>query len=299
MIASNASQEKRPYDLPRRTGEVDSFRQYLLDLGRYPRLSVQEEQVLGERIVSGDQAEEAKRRLILTNLRLVVRVAKPYASKAGAFDLLDLVQEGTLGLIHAADTFDIRRGWRFSTHATVCVRAAITKAIANRARTIRLPVQAQGRLRAIARLQHETADELPVEQIVQRLHFSQKRTRELLAAAAEIRSLEAMREAQRSDLDFQLPSEPASSAPSPDALAEATDLREQMLYLLAGLRPRERKVIVLRYGLEDGKGEQRSLEEIAALLGISREWARQLERAALRSLREVAQERNLQDYLIA
>jgi len=267
---------------------VNLVRAYLKEMGRYPRLSGPQERMLGEQMAQGNQ--EAKQALILANLRLVVRVARHYAKKANnTLDLLDLIQEGTLGLMHAVDIFDTSRGWRFSTHATWWIRQAVSRAQMEQGRTIRLPVSAQEQIQDLQELLQETTEEFPHEIIAERLSISQGRTQELLTASQHIHSLDVPTIGEQDNLESPLP--------TPQDHAETLDLRHQLLCLLQTLRPRDRQVIILRYSL-DGKGE-RTLEEVARTLGVTRERIRQIENRVLLELREAAQARDLQDYLSA
>ncbi len=274
---------------------VDPLRTYLNEMGQYSRLTAHQERLLGERAAQGDV--EAKHFLILANLRLVVRVAKHYAAKSrGMLDLLDLIQEGTLGLMHAVDIFDVQRGWRFSTVAAWWIRQAVTRAVANQGRVIRLPVGAQEQIQDLHEILQNTHEDPPIPAIAERLSLSIKRVHELLIASQQIYSLDTPTFGEHDDLEIGHLLE--SSVPTPQEHIEALDLRQHLVALVQTLRrPRDRQVIILRYGL-DGKGE-RTLEEVGQQLRVTRERIRQIETRALLELRQEAQARQLQEYLSA
>ncbi len=296
FVARPASEGQDYAVVPDRdTTATDVVGTYLNEMGTYPRLTAQQERFLGERAALGDQ--EARHALIVANLRLVVRVARNYAAKSHySLPLLDLIQEGTLGLMHAVDIYDVGRGWRFSTHATWWIRQAISRAQMEKGRTIRLPVGAQEQIQDLQQLLLETTEELTLEEIAGRLSVSSERAKELLTASQQIQSLDAPAFGERADLSLgQLLESPL---PTPQDHVEGQDLRHHLLCLLQTLRrPRDRKIMVLRYGL-DGKGE-RTLEEVARAVGVTRERIRQIESRILLELREGAQARQLQDYLSA
>jgi RNA polymerase primary sigma factor len=264
------------------------------DMGRYPRLTPLQEHQLGERSAQGDQ--DAKHVLIVANLRLVVRIARHYAKKSTySLPLLDLIQEGTLGLIHAVDIYDVTRGWRFSTHATWWIRHCVSRAQMEQGRVIRLPIGAQEQIQGLHKLQQEQGDLAP-EAITERLSISSERAQELQIASQQIHSLDALVFGELGDLDVGHLLE--SPLPTPHDHIEALELHQQVFDLLQTLRrPRDRQVIILRYGL-DGEGE-RTLEEVGKRLHVTRERVRQIETRILLELRQEAQARQLQDYLSA
>ncbi len=285
--------EKGPAVVFSTTGmTVDSVRTYLSEMGQYLRLTDHQERLLGERAAQGDV--EAKHLLILANLRLVVRVATHYAARSrGTLDLLDLIQEGTLGLMHAVDIFDVQRGWRFSTVAAWWIRQTVSRALMNQGRTIRLPVGAQEQISDLQLLLQDAGEDLEV--IARRLNISLERAQELFAASQDLYSLDTPAFGPGGDLDLGHTLE--SSAPSPQSHVEALDLRQQLVNLLHTLRPRDRLIITLRYGL-DGQGE-RSLETVGTMLHVSRQRIQQIETRLLLELRKEARARQLQDYLSA
>jgi RNA polymerase primary sigma factor len=274
---------------------VNLLRTYLKEMANYPRLTPQQESLLGERVAQGDQ--DAKHALIVANLRLVVRIARHYAAKSiYALPLLDLIQEGTLGLIHAVDIFDVRRGWRFSTHAAWWVRQAVSRAQMEQSRAIRLPIGAQEQIQDMNEVLQDAHEDLPLHVIAEQLSISSERAQELLMASQQIHSLDALAFVEQDDLDLDHLLESPISAPQDHV--EDLDLHQQLVDLVQTLRrPRDRQVIIWRYGL-DGKGE-RTLEEAGKQLHVTRERVRQIEARALRELRQEAQAKNLQDYLSA
>lgn len=274
---------------------VDLLRAYLREMGSYPRLTPLQERQLGERSACGDQS--AKHALIVANLRLVVRVAKHYAKKSAySLPLLDLIQEGTLGLMHAVDIYDVSRGWRFSTHATWWIRQCVSRAQMEQSRMVRLPIGAQEQIQDLHELQQEEQGDLPLEMIAERLSISGKRAQDLLIASQPIHSLDAPAFGEQGDLDVGHLLE--SPTPTPHDHIEALDLRQQLFALLQTLRrPRDRQIMILRYGL-DGQRE-RTLEEVGKQLHITRERVRQIEMRVLLELRQEAEARQLQEYLSA
>jgi RNA polymerase primary sigma factor len=274
---------------------VDLVRAFLNEMNRYPRLTSLQERQLGERSAQGDR--DAKYILILANLRLVVRVAKHYAAKSiHSLPLLDLIQEGTLGLMHAVDIYDVSRGWRFSTHATWWIRQSVSRAQMEQSRTVRLPIGAQEQIQDLHELLQEAQGDLPLETITARLSISGERAQELLIASQPIHSLDTPAFGESGDLDVGHLLE--SPIPTPQDHIEALDLRHQLLDLVQTLRrPRDRQVITLRYGL-DGEGE-RTLEEVGKQLHVTRERIRQIETRTLLELRQEARARQLQEYLSA
>jgi RNA polymerase primary sigma factor len=273
----------------------DATEAYLQEMSHYARLSAGEERELAARVASGDKA--AKDRMIQANLRLVVRIASLFAERvSGKIDVLDLIQEGNLGLMHAVETFDLGRGCRFSTHATWWIRQAISKAILDQARIIRLPIPTQEQLLQLRRLCLQAELDLPMEELAQRLSISDKRVKELFAAAQDAMSLDVpLEEAQGDDSVLSLGDSIPSPLPSPEAHVFAADLRQHMQRLLCILSPREQEVLVLRFGLLDGI--ERTLDEVSGEFGVTRERIRQIERRALSRLLKTSLDLRLHDYL--
>ncbi len=271
----------------------DPVRMYLKEIGKIPLLTSEEEIELAKRIEQGD--EEAKRRLAEANLRLVVSIAKKYVGRGMLF--LDLIQEGNLGLIKAVEKFDYRKGYKFSTYATWWIRQAITRAIADQARTIRIPVHMVETINKLIRISRQLVQELgrePLpEEIAQEMNISEERVREILKIAQEPVSLETpIGEEDDSHLgDFIEDHE--AQAPADAAAFEL--LKEQLEDVLDTLSPREEKVLRLRFGLDDGRS--RTLEEVGQYFGVTRERIRQIEAKALRKLRHPMRSKRLRDYL--
>jgi len=271
----------------------DPVRMYLKEIGRVPLLTPEEEIELAKRIEQGD--EEAKRRLAEANLRLVVSIAKRYVGRGMLF--LDLIQEGNLGLIKAVEKFDYRKGYKFSTYATWWIRQAITRAIADQARTIRIPVHMVETINKLIRvsrqlLQEYGRDPTP-EEIAKEMNISEEKVREILKIAQEPVSLETpIGEEEDSHLgDFIEDQE----ARAPAEEASFTMLREQLDEVLTTLTDREQKVLRLRFGLDDGRA--RTLEEVGQRFGVTRERIRQIEAKTLRKLRHPSRSKKLKDYL--
>ncbi|HEY3367091.1 MAG TPA: RNA polymerase sigma factor RpoD [Symbiobacteriaceae bacterium] len=271
----------------------DPVRMYLKEIGRVPLLSAAEEVALAVRIEQGDA--EAKQHLMEANLRLVVSIARRYVGRGMLF--LDLIQEGNLGLIKAAEKFDHRKGFKFSTYATWWIRQAITRAIADQGRTIRIPVHMVETLNKLIRVTRQLVqdlgrDPLP-EEIAQALDVSAERVREIQKMAQEPVSLETpIGDEQDSHLgDFIEDQE----APAPADTATYRLLKEQLAEALESLTPREGTVLRLRFGLEDGRA--RTLEEVGHSFGVTRERIRQIEAKALRKLRHPSRSKKLKDYL--
>jgi RNA polymerase primary sigma factor len=271
----------------------DPVRMYLKEIGRVPLLSADEEVELARRMEDGD--EEAKRRLAEANLRLVVSIAKRYVGRGMLF--LDLIQEGNLGLIKAVEKFDYQKGFKFSTYATWWIRQAITRAIADQARTIRIPVHMVETINKLIRVQRQLIQELgrdPLpEEIAKEMEISEDRVREILKISQEPVSLETpIGEEEDSHLGDFIEDEEALA---PAEAASFFLLREQLEDVLSTLTSREKKVLQLRFGLEDGRS--RTLEEVGQVFGVTRERIRQIEAKALRKLRHPSRSKKLKDYL--
>jgi RNA polymerase primary sigma factor len=271
----------------------DPVRMYLKEIGKVPLLSADEEIELAKRMEKGD--EDAKHRLEEANLRLVVSIAKRYVGRGMLF--LDLIQEGNLGLIKAVEKFDYRKGYKFSTYATWWIRQAITRAIADQARTIRIPVHMvetiNKQVRVSRQLLQELGREPKPEEIAERMGTDVERVREILKISQEPVSLETpIGEEEDSHLGDFIQDE---NAPVPADAATFTLLHEQLSEVLNTLTPREKKVLVLRFGLEDGRN--RTLEEVGKEFNVTRERIRQIEAKALRKLRHPSRSRKLRDYL--
>ncbi len=271
----------------------DPVRMYLKEIGRVQLLSAQEEVRLAQCMEDGD--ENAKRRLIESNLRLVVSIAKRYVGRGMLF--LDLIQEGNLGLIKAVEKFDYRKGYKFSTYATWWIRQAITRAIADQARTIRIPVHMVETINKLNRVQRQLIQELgrdPLpEEIAKRMGVSVDRVREISKISQEPVSLETpIGEEEDSHLGDFIEDEEALA---PAEAASFFLLREQLDDVLDTLTPREKKVLQLRFGLLDGRA--RTLEEVGNVFGVTRERIRQIEAKALRKLRHPSRSKKLKDYL--
>jgi len=271
----------------------DPVRMYLKEIGKVPLLSADEEIELAQRMGEGD--EEAKRRLAEANLRLVVSIAKRYVGRGMLF--LDLIQEGNLGLIKAVEKFDYKKGFKFSTYATWWIRQAITRAIADQARTIRIPVHMVETINKLIRVSRQLLQELgrdPLpEEIAKEMNMPVEKVREIMKISQEPVSLETpIGEEEDSHLGDFIPDE---DAPAPAEVASFQLLREQLEEVLTTLTPREQKVLKLRFGLEDGR--TRTLEEVGKEFGVTRERIRQIEAKALRKLRHPTRSKKLKDYL--
>ncbi len=287
----------------------DPVRMYLKEIGRVPLLSMEEEKAFAMRIERGEletrkngtadnaiiaDGEEAKRQLTEANLRLVVSIAKKYVGRGMLF--LDLIQEGNLGLIRAVEKFDYRKGYKFSTYATWWIRQAITRALADQARTIRIPVHMVETINRLVKISRQLLQELgrepSVEEIAGAMGLSPEKVREVMKISQEPISLETpIGEEEDSHLgDFIEDQE----AVAPAEAASVMLLKEKMADVLQNLTDRERKVLVLRFGLEDG--HQRTLEEVGQEFGVTRERIRQIEAKALRKLRHPSRGKALKDY---
>jgi RNA polymerase primary sigma factor len=271
----------------------DPVRMYLKEIGRVDLLSAKEEIALANKIEDGD--EEAKRRLAEANLRLVVSIAKRYVGRGMLF--LDLIQEGNMGLIKAVEKFDYRKGFKFSTYATWWIRQAITRAIADQARTIRIPVHMVETINKLIRVQRQLLQDLgrepSPEEIAEEMDLTPEKVREILKIAQEPVSLETpIGEEDDSHLgDFIEDSE----AQSPSEHAAYELLKEQLEDVLDTLTDREENVLRLRFGLDDGR--TRTLEEVGKVFGVTRERIRQIEAKALRKLRHPSRSKRLKDFL--
>ncbi len=271
----------------------DPVKIYLKEIGRVPLLTPEEERDLANRIISGDV--EAKKRLSEANLRLVVSIAKRYLGRGMQF--LDLIQEGNLGLIKAVEKFDCSKGFKFSTYATWWIRQAITRAIADQARTIRIPVHMVETINKVkkvsSQLLHQNGHEPSAEEIAAVINMPTDKVREIMRVAQEPVSLETpIGEEEDSHLGDFIPDD---DAPAPQDAASHTLLKEQLNEVLSSLTPREEKVLKLRFGLEDGRS--RTLEEVGEEFNVTRERIRQIEAKALRKLRHPSRSKKLKDFL--
>ena len=271
----------------------DPVRMYLKEIGKVPLLSAEEEIELAKRMELGDM--EAKKRLAEANLRLVVSIAKRYVGRGMLF--LDLIQEGNLGLIKAVEKFDYRKGYKFSTYATWWIRQAITRAIADQARTIRIPVHMVETINKLIRVSRQLLQELgrepTPEEIAAEMNMPVERVREILKISQEPVSLETpIGEEEDSHLGDFIQDD---NVPVPADAAAFTLLKEQLEEVLSTLTEREKKVLTLRFGLEDGRA--RTLEEVGKEFNVTRERIRQIEAKSLRKLRHPSRSRKLKDYL--
>ena len=271
----------------------DPVKVYLKEIGRVPLLTPDEEVDLAVRISNGDEA--AKKRLSEANLRLVVSIAKRYLGRGMQF--LDLIQEGNLGLIKAVEKFDYTKGFKFSTYATWWIRQAITRAIADQARTIRIPVHMVETINKVkkvsSQLLHANGREPSAEEIAEELDMPVEKVREIMRVAQEPVSLETpIGEEEDSHLGDFIPDD---DAPAPADAASHTLLKETLSNVLDSLTPREEKVLRLRFGLEDGRS--RTLEEVGKEFNVTRERIRQIEAKALRKLRHPSRSKKLKDFL--
>nr|QFU78469.1 RNA polymerase sigma factor SigA [uncultured bacterium] len=271
----------------------DPVRMYLKEIGRVDLLTAEEEVELAKRMEAGD--EEAKKQLVEANLRLVVSIAKRYVGRGMQF--LDLIQEGNLGLMKAVEKFDYRKGYKFSTYATWWIRQAITRSIADQARTIRIPVHMVETINKLIRVSRQLLQELGrepyPEEIAEQMDITVERVHEIMKIAQEPVSLETpIGEEEDSHLGDFIPDEDALA---PVDAAAFVLLREQLDDVLDTLTEREQKVLRLRFGLEDGRG--RTLEEVGQEFGVTRERIRQIEAKALRKLRHPSRSKRLKDFL--
>ena len=285
--------DKIDLSVPEGVSIEDPVRMYLKEIGKVPLLTAEEEIELAKRMEQGD--EEAKKRLAEANLRLVVSIAKRYVGRGMLF--LDLIQEGNLGLIKAVEKFDYRKGYKFSTYATWWIRQAITRAIADQARTIRIPVHMVETINKLIRVSRQLLQELgrepTPEEIADEMDMSVERVREILKISQEPVSLETpIGEEEDSHLGDFIQDD---NVPVPADAAAFTLLKEQLVEVLGTLTEREQKVLRLRFGLDDGRA--RTLEEVGKEFNVTRERIRQIEAKALRKLRHPSRSRKLKDYL--
>ena len=285
--------DKIDLSVPEGVSIEDPVRMYLKEIGKVPLLTAEEEKELAMKMEAGDM--EAKKRLAEANLRLVVSIAKRYVGRGMLF--LDLIQEGNLGLIKAVEKFDYRKGYKFSTYATWWIRQAITRAIADQARTIRIPVHMVETINKLIRVQRQLLQELGrepyPEEIAEKMGLPVERVREIQKISQEPVSLETpIGEEEDSHLGDFIQDD---NVPVPAEAAAFTLLKEQLVEVLGALTEREQKVLCLRFGLEDGRA--RTLEEVGKEFDVTRERIRQIEAKALRKLRHPSRSRKLKDYL--
>ena len=285
--------DKLDLSLPKGISIDDPVRMYLKEIGKIPLLKPHEEVELAKRMMEGD--EIAKQRLVEANLRLVVSIAKRYVGRGMLF--LDLIQEGNLGLIKAVEKFDYERGFKFSTYATWWIRQAITRAIADQARTIRIPVHMVETINKLIRVSRQLLQELgrdpKPEEIAKEMDMSEEKVREIMKIAQDPVSLETpIGEEEDSHLGDFIPDEDALA---PAEAAAYSLLKDQIEEVLGSLNEREQKVLKLRFGLEDGRA--RTLEEVGKEFDVTRERIRQIEAKALRKLRHPSRSKKLIDYL--
>ena len=292
-VENDVEMEKIDLSVPDGVSIEDPVRMYLKEIGKVPLLTAEEEIELAKRMELGD--EEAKKRLAEANLRLVVSIAIRYVGRGMLF--LDLIQEGNLGLIKAVEKFDYRKGYKFSTYATWWIRQAITRAIADQARTIRIPVHMVETINKLIRVSRQLLQELgrepTPEEIAEEMNMPVERVREILKISQEPVSLETpIGEEEDSHLGDFIQDD---NVPVPADAAAFTLLKEQLVEVLSTLTDREQKVLRLRFGLDDGRA--RTLEEVGKEFNVTRERIRQIEAKALRKLRHPSRSRKLKDYL--
>ncbi len=288
-----SEKELEDLSVPEGINVDDHVRMYLKEIGKVSLLSPEEEIVYAQRMAEGD--EVAKQKLTEANLRLVVSIAKRYVGRGMLF--LDLIQEGNLGLIKAVEKFDYTKGYKFSTYATWWIRQAITRAIADQARTIRIPVHMVETINKLTRVSRQLLQELgrepTAEEIAAEMGMSLEKVREIMKIAQEPVSLETpIGEEEDSHLGDFIPDD---DAPAPSEAASFMLLKEQLMDVLNTLTPREEKVLRLRFGLEDGRA--RTLEEVGGEFNVTRERIRQIEAKALRKLRHPSRSKKLKDFL--
>ena len=288
-----SKEELEDLSVPEGINIDDHVKMYLKEIGKVNLLTPEEELDLAKRMSEGD--ELAKKRLAEANLRLVVSIAKRYVGRGMQF--LDLIQEGNLGLIKAVDKFDYTKGYKFSTYATWWIRQAITRAIADQARTIRIPVHMVETINKLVRVSRQMVQELgrepTPEELAQELNMSVEKVREISKISQEPVSLETpIGEEEDSHLGDFIPDD---DAPAPSEAASFVLLKEQLVEVLQTLQPRESEVLKLRFGLKDGR--QRTLEEVGKEFNVTRERIRQIEAKALRKLRHPSRSKRLKDFL--
>ena len=297
--AATNDEPEEPIDVsvPEGISIDDPVRMYLKEIGKVPLLTAEEEKAIAMQLENGtpEEKEEAKRKLSEANLRLVVSIAKRYVGRGMLF--LDLIQEGNLGLIKAVEKFDYRKGFKFSTYATWWIRQAITRAIADQARTIRIPVHMVETINKLIRVSRQLLQEYgrepTPEEIAKEMGISEAKVREIIKIAQEPVSLETpIGEEEDSHLGDFIPDD---DAPAPAEAASFALMKEQLLEVLDTLTPREEKVLRLRFGLDDG--HQRTLEEVGREFKVTRERIRQIEAKALRKLRHPSRSKKLRDYI--
>ena len=293
VIAEEVKAEALDLSAPKGVSIDDPVRMYLKEIGKIPLLSPEEESELARRMDEGD--ETVKQLLVEANLRLVVSIAKRYVGRGMLF--LDLIQEGNLGLIKAVEKFDYKKGFKFSTYATWWIRQAITRAIADQARTIRIPVHMVEPINKLIRIPRQLMQELgrdpSPEELAQKMEMPVEKVREIQKISQEPVSLETpIGEEEDSHLGDFIPDE---DAPAPAEAAAYSLLKEQLDEVLMSLNEREQKVLRLRFGLEDGRA--RTLEEVGKEFEVTRERIRQIEAKALRKLRHPSRSKKLKDYL--
>ena len=293
IVVNEAGEVDIEATLPKGVAVDDPVRMYLKEIGKVPLLSADEEIELAKKMEQGD--EEAKKKLCEANLRLVVSIAKRYVGRGMLF--LDLIQEGNLGLIKAVDKFDYRKGYKFSTYATWWIRQAITRSIADQARTIRIPVHMVETINKLIRVSRQLLQtygrEPSPEEIAKEMGISVDKVREIQKIAQEPVSLETpIGEEEDSHLGDFIPDD---DVPAPAEAAAFSVLKEQLVEVLDTLTEREQKVLKLRFGLEDGRS--RTLEEVGKEFDVTRERIRQIEAKALRKLRHPSRSKKLKDYL--
>ncbi len=293
MQEIQVNEEELDLSVPEGISIDDPVRMYLKEIGKVPLLSADEEIELAKKMELG--SPEAKKRLAEANLRLVVSIAKRYVGRGMLF--LDLIQEGNLGLIKAVEKFDYTKGYKFSTYATWWIRQAITRAIADQARTIRIPVHMVETINKLIRVSRQLLQELgrepQPEEIAKEMNMSVDKVREIMKISQEPVSLETpIGEEEDSHLGDFIPDD---DAPAPAESAAFTLLKEQLIDVLDTLTPREEKVLRLRFGLDDGRA--RTLEEVGKEFNVTRERIRQIEAKALRKLRHPSRSKKLKDYL--
>ena len=286
-------EELEDLSIPEGVSIDDHVKMYLKEIGKVNLLDAEQETALAKKMSEGD--EEAKKKLAEANLRLVVSIAKRYVGRGMLF--LDLIQEGNLGLIKAVDKFDYTKGYKFSTYATWWIRQAITRAIADQARTIRIPVHMVETINKLVRVSRQLVQELgrepTPEELSKELNMPLDKVREISKISQEPVSLETpIGEEEDSHLGDFIPDD---DAPAPSDAASFVLLKEQLVEVLKTLTPREEKVLKLRFGLDDGR--QRTLEEVGKEFNVTRERIRQIEAKALRKLRHPSRSKKLKDYL--